>query len=47
MFGKKGWICQFCNNFNYAARKKCNRCHNKKQAKNLKTIKNLFSNEIY
>ena len=42
MFGKKGWICQFCNNFNYETRKKCNRCQNIKQARNLKKIKNLF-----
>ena len=47
MFGKKGWICQFCSNFNYATRKKCNRCHNKKQAKKIKKIKNLFSNDNY
>ena len=46
MFGKKGWICQFCRNFNYATRKKCNRCHNKKQAKKLNKIKNIFSNYI-
>jgi len=46
MFGKKGWICQFCNNFNYETRKKCNRCHNKKQAKKLKKIKNIFSKDF-
>jgi len=40
MFGKLGWICQICNNFNYQGRKICNRCHNKKQAKD---INNLFS----
>jgi len=42
MFGKKGWICQFCSNFNYATRKKCNRCHNKKQAKKIKKKKFIF-----
>ena len=26
MFGKKGWICILCNNFNYETRVKCNRC---------------------
>ena len=26
MFGKKGWICILCNNFNYETRSKCNRC---------------------
>ncbi len=29
--GRKGWICNFCNNFNFESRNKCNRC---KQAKN-------------
>jgi len=34
MFGRKGWICQNCNNFNYETRKKCNKCHiNKKMVK--------------
>ena len=27
MFGRRGWICQYCNNFNFNSRKKCNRCH--------------------
>jgi hypothetical protein len=45
MFGKKGWICKFCNNFNYETRTICNRCHNKKKAKKLKKIKNLFSKD--
>ena len=27
MFGRRGWICKLCNNFNYETRKKCNRCH--------------------
>ena len=26
MFGRKGWICPYCNNFNYESRNKCNRC---------------------
>ena len=26
MFGRKGWICNKCNNFNYDSRNKCNRC---------------------
>ncbi len=38
MFGKKGWICNFCNNFNYENRSKCNRC---KIAKNNQKNKNL------
>ena len=45
MFGKKGWICQFCSNFNYETRKKCNRCCNKKQAKKLKKINNSISKD--
>jgi hypothetical protein len=44
MFGKTGWICQFCDNFNYQERKKCNRCHNKKKAKN---IQNLFPEDYF
>ena len=35
MFGKKGWICVLCNNFNFEARIKCNRC---KALKNPKKI---------
>ena len=27
MFGRRGWICELCNNFNYEERKKCNRCY--------------------
>ena len=27
MFGRRGWICTLCNNFNYDTRKKCNKCH--------------------
>ena len=26
MFGRRGWICEGCNNFNYESRKNCNRC---------------------
>ena len=26
MFGRRGWICEGCNNFNYETRKNCNRC---------------------
>ena len=26
MFGRRGWICKLCNNFNYESRTKCNRC---------------------
>ena len=26
MFGRRGWICEQCNNFNYESSSKCNRC---------------------
>lgn len=26
MYGKTGWVCHFCKNFNYETRRKCNRC---------------------
>ena len=42
MFGKRGWICIFCNNFNYEARIKCNRC---RALKNPKKIVNKLKNE--
>ena len=43
MFGKIGWICEECNNFNYENRNKCNRCGIIKKAK--KIINNKFQNE--
>ena len=43
MFGRKGWICQECNNFNYETRKKCNKCHiNKKMKKLSKNYNSAF-----
>ena len=35
MFGRHGWICKLCNNFNYDTRKKCNRCHVVKKPKKI------------
>ena len=35
MFGRLGWICELCNNFNYETRKKCNRCHTAKKPKKI------------
>ena len=35
MFGRVGWICELCNNFNYDTRKRCNRCHINKKAKKI------------
>ena len=39
MFGRKGWICKLCNNFNYETRVKCNRCGIIKKPKRLMEIK--------
>ena len=39
MNGKKGWICHFCNNFNYENRTKCNRCRKNKSPKINKSTK--------
>ena len=44
MFGKLGWICFFCNNFNYSTRSICNRCKAIKVPKTKKEIKEM--NEI-
>ena len=35
MFGRRGWICELCNNFNYETRKKCNRCRINKKPKKI------------
>ena len=37
MFGRRGWICEHCNNFNYDSRHKCNRCGIPKMAKLINT----------
>jgi len=39
MFGKKGWICLLCNNFNYDTRIKCNRCGELKKPKKITKLK--------
>lgn len=31
MYGRKGWVCNKCNNFNYESRNKCNRCGDNRQ----------------
>ena len=49
MFGKKGWICILCNNFNYETRVKCNRCGARKKPKKFvesKSEKDLEIKEI-
>jgi len=38
MFGRDGWICKLCTNFNFETRNKCNRCL---AAKNPKTIEEI------
>ena len=39
MFGKRGWICILCNNFNYETRIKCNRCGELKRPKKITNLK--------
>ena len=45
MFGRRGWICKECNNFNYEIRKKCNKCHINKKMKKLCKTNNCFFEE--
>ena len=53
MFGRRGWICEQCNNFNYETRNKCNRCQVPKKPVKLKILienggeKKLIDNIIY
>lgn len=35
LFGRRGWVCDQCQNFNYESRNKCNRCKIPKIAKKL------------
>ena len=39
MFGRRGWICKLCNNFNYETRVKCNKCGILKRPKTLIELK--------
>ena len=45
MFGKKGWICVLCNNFNFEARIKCNRCKALKNPKKIVKKNSKIKNE--
>ena len=45
MFGRRGWICKLCNNFNYETRVKCNRCGILKRPKKLTEIKQRSEDE--
>ena len=38
MFGRLGWICNKCNNFNYETRNRCNRCSADKDPRSLAEI---------
>ena len=38
MFGKYGWICRHCNNFNFMTRNICNRCKGLKAPKTIEEI---------
>ena len=46
MFGKKGWICVLCNNFNFETRVMCNRCKALKNPKKIVNIKNKINSGI-
>ena len=42
MFGRTGWICRQCNNFNFETRNKCNRCQ---EIKMPKTKEEIYKNK--
>ena len=44
MFGRRGWICLDCNNFNYESRNKCNRCGTIKNPKKINNNNNNNNN---
>ena len=46
MFGKKGWICVLCNNFNFETRIMCNRCKALKNPKKIVNAKYKIKDEI-
>ena len=46
MFGRKGWICRLCNNFNYETRNKCNRCGITKKPKKLIDFKKKIDQNV-
>ncbi len=46
MYGRKGWICIFCNNFNYEGRNKCNKCKKSINQQIIKNNINKFENNI-
>ena len=38
-FGRKGWVCSICNNFNYSSRNKCNKCSASRSPQKIKKRK--------
>lgn len=47
MFGRKGWICKLCYNFNYETRVRCNRCKVDKKPENILGYKPKKKNYYY
>ena len=39
MFGRKGWVCSICSNFNYSSRSKCNKCSASRSPQKIKRRK--------
>ena len=46
-FGRKGWICKLCKNFNYEKRIKCNRCGIVKRPKKLVDLDSNIANNKF
>ena len=46
MFGRRGWICNLCSNFNYETRKKCNKCNEIKNPKKIIHNNNNSNNNM-
>ena len=44
-YGKRGWLCECCNNFNFASRMKCNKCGVKIKPIIIKNIQNNISEQ--
>ena len=45
MFGRRGWICSLCNNFNYETRNKCNRCGIVKKPQKIIDLKQKYESK--
>ena len=44
-YGKRGWLCECCNNFNFASRMKCNKCGVKIKPIIIKNIQNNLNEQ--